>query len=640
MTSIGIVAHLLSLLHGLAAAFISVAVFCIAGLLLMPRRWPGLLRWSDHLFLGLALYVLLCWIATSSRAIPVSYVMLVFGGLLWALASLRFRWLQSTLGAMLVGHQVWRWVADFSIFYVLAYVLVRPPAGSAVLTLSPEGSLDLVTYARYARNLLAFGTASVDLATFDYLRSPASAFVLAWHSLPFLGDPLDAAMPALFMLAALFGMIAAGISTSLFGLSRRASLAIAAIALCAPIFRWTLGTYSLGELLAATAVLYLAGVIGSSLASRFAVARSACVLAGGLLLYFAARAFVGSPGDIAGGIAEMVRHFSPLAVFGLPGRAPVVQTPLDVLRPAAVVMLPFVPLAWAAAAHALRRFSIADRLTASEDRQLVRALVVYAAAAVIVGNVAEQAIRSREAARWPGGWRQLGNMGRMPFRAVTLKVADEANGLSTLLAMYYMPGRKTSVIGRGVAPDDLPFETVSRQHPMFIHNFGCAGVGHGDAVSAPGVGCLLMAPPSMTVGTSYPFNRTFLFIRYGRMTPREPGGRWNTQPTLNLRMTIDPERVPMDREMYINFLVSPFLSEGAAPLRVMVRWGNDRRGQVSLGEKQWFSLAVRSNDWSGNRLWSIPVSIDFPDGRTILFEELSITESPRGAVAEPVQPVL
>ena len=178
-------------------------------------------------------------------------------------------------------------------------------------------------------------------------------------------------------------------------------------------------------------------------------------------------------------------------------------------------------------------------------------------AALIIGNVAVQAVRSPAPARWPGGWRQLGKVGRMPFRAVTLKVADEPNGLSTMLAMYYLPGRKAEVIGRGVALDELPFETVSRQQPMFIHNFGCEGVGHDDTVSVPGVGCLLMAPPSMTVGTSYPFNRTFLFVRYDRMTPREPAGRWNTQPTLNLRLTADPQRVPLDREMYVNLLVTP-----------------------------------------------------------------------------------
>ena len=111
----------------------------------------------------------------------------------------------------------------------------------------------------------------------------------------------------------------------------------------------------------------------------------------------------------------------------------------------------------------------------------------------------------------------------MPFQAFTLKVADQPNGLSTALAMYYMPGRKSHVIGRGVSLDELPFDTVSRQQPMFIQNFGCQGVGHGDTVSAPGVGCLLMAPPSMTVGTSYPFNRTFLFLNFDRMTRARPG---------------------------------------------------------------------------------------------------------------------
>ncbi len=102
------------------------------------------------------------------------------------------------------------------------------------------------------RQLLLFGTADVDFATFEYLRSPASAFVLAWHSLFFLGDPLNAAMPALIMVAALAGTVTVRLVRSLFGLSWRAAMAVAAIAVCAPMFRWALATYSLGELLSAT----------------------------------------------------------------------------------------------------------------------------------------------------------------------------------------------------------------------------------------------------------------------------------------------------------------------------------------------------------------------------------------------------
>ncbi len=68
-------------------------------------------------------------------------------------------------------------------------------------------------------------------------------------------------MPLLFMVAALFGAIAVELARSVFGLSWRAAMAIAAIAVCAPMFRWTLATYSLGELLSATVVLYLVGAV-------------------------------------------------------------------------------------------------------------------------------------------------------------------------------------------------------------------------------------------------------------------------------------------------------------------------------------------------------------------------------------------
>jgi hypothetical protein len=221
----------------------------------------------------------------------------------------------------------------------------------------------------------------------------------------------------------------------------------------------------------------------------------------------------------------------------------------------------------------------------------------------------------------------------LPFQTFTLKVADEPGGLSTALAMYYIPGRKVRVFGRGVANDQLPFESLSRQQPMFIQNFGCEGVGHGDAVSAPGVGCLLMAPPSMTAETDYPFNRTFLFMDFDRMTPRELAGRWNTQPILNLTLTADPQRTPLDREMYVNFLVNTFISDGGKPLRLVVRWGRNRLGEVLVGGRQWFSLPVGSDDWTGNRLWTVPVAIDFPDRSKILFQETALTESPRGRLA-------
>jgi hypothetical protein len=597
------------------------------------------MQWSDNIVFGLTIYVLLCWVATSSRNIPVIYVMLLLGAAVWGLAALRLQRLQGTLGAHLEDPEIRRWLVGFSVLYIFAYLVIRPPAGASVLTLPPDGALDLVTYARYAKHLIAFGTANVDLATFEYLHSPASAFLLASHSLLFLGDPLDAAMPLIFMLAALFGMIAVELARSMFRLSWRAAMAIAVIAVCAPMFRWTLATYSLGELLSATSVLYLAGIFGRVAATRsLDGAHFLGIATGTALLFFSAWPAAGSVSSITRGVVEVGRHFSPLALLGLPSGIPLAATAPDSLPSAALVILPLVPLVWAAAAWALRGRPALDRIGISAvDRQLVSALVIYIAAAVIVGNVAVQAVRGRTPVQWPGTWRGLNPIGRMPFKAFTLKVSDRPDGLSTALAMYYMPGRKAHVIGRGVSLDELPFENVSRQQPMFIQHLGCEGAGHGDTVSAPGVGCLLMAPPSMTVGTSYPFNQTFLFLDFDRMTAREPGGRWNTQSTLNLRLTADPQRARPDRELFINLLVNPFLPVGVKPQGLVLRWGRERRGQVLVGERQWFSLPVESSDWNGNRLWTVPVAIDFPDGRTILFHEVALTDSPLGKVAEMIQ---
>jgi hypothetical protein len=622
--------HLLSVAHGLAAALISIAVFYLVGLLLLPRRWQGVTRWPDSVVFGVALYVLLCWIATTSRHIPVFYVILIFAAGVWGLVALRFRQLQATIGAPLKNIDLRRWVIQFSVLYLVAYALMRPSAGASLLVLPSDGAFDLVTYARYARHVLTFGTPNVDLASFPYLHSPASTYLLAWHSLPYLGDPLDAAMPLLFMLAALFGTIAIELARSVFGLSWRASVVIAIVAVCAPMFRWALASYSLGELLAGIAVLYLASVAGRMIAARsVAVPLVPACAAGCALLMLSA----GSTHAIGEGVVEVMRHFSPLAVIGLPSGTPRAARAPDSISSAALIILPLVPLVWAAAAFVLRRSPTLGRVGYSVvDRELVRALVVYVAAGVIIGNVAVQAVRGRAPVRWPGAWRELNQLGRMPFHAFTLKVADQPNGLSTALAMYYMPGRKADVFGRGVATNRLPFENVTRQEPMFIQNFGCEGVGHVDAVSAPGVGCLLMAPPSMTVGTSYPFNRTFLFLDLDRMSARDSGGRWNASSTVNLRLTADPQRAPLTRDMYLNFLVNPFLPAEVKPQRLVLRWGADKRGEVLIGDRQWFSLLVGSGDWSGNRLWTVLVTIDFPDGRAILFQEVALTEAPRGTV--------
>ena len=621
-------AHLASLAYGFAVAVFSLGVFYIAGLLLIPQRWENRLRWPDSVVMGLALYIVLCWIAISSRNVPLKFIAFVFAAVIWIPASIRLRWLQDTLVARVRSLPARRWILDFSALYLLAYLLT-PLAGPAFLPLGTGDNLSLVTYARYARHLLEFGTANVDLASFDYLHSPASMFVLAWQSLMFGRDPLQAAMPTLFLLAALFGMIAAETVRTAFGLTHRASMAIACIAVCAPLLRWMLSSFGMAEVLAAVAMLYVLRTVIWALTTRAVAASAAiCVVVGGTLLTFTVPPWAGWGHDVRGGIAALLSELSFASLFGLPGNIPAVTELSSQARSAAVMVLALVPIVWAALARAARGFHSFDRPgIAASDRRLAKALVVYAALALIFGNVVVHATRRPRAARRPAEWRQLDQVSNLSFRRVTLKVADEVDGLSTALAMYYLPGRKAQVFGRDVSPQALSFDSVSKEQPMFIQNFGCEGAGHSDAVSVPSVGCLLMAPPSMAIGTSYPFNQTFLFLTFDYMTPREIGGRWNTKPTLQLQVRSDPQRVPLDRDLFLNLLLHPMTPEGTKPRRLAFRWGAesaDRRGQALLGERRWLSLPVRRGDWTGNRVWTLPITIDFLDGRAVLFNAIGL----------------
>ena len=132
----------------------------------------------------------------------------------------------------------------------------------------------------------------------------------------------------------------------------------------------------------------------------------------------------------------------------------------------------------------------------------------------------------------------------------------------------------------------------------------------------------------------YPFNRTFLAVDFGNMSEREAGGRWSTGTTLRLRLFADPERTPVARPLHVNLLLNPFLPPGVGPQRLVFAWGANKKGTIAVGESGWISIPVSSEDWTGNRVWALPIAIDFPDRRTILFDALSISEIARGPLVK------
>ena len=629
-----LVAHI-GIAHGAGAALVSLAIFYLVGILLMPRSMQSRVRWPDCVALAIALYVVLCWVAVSAWHTPVIYVASLFAAVAWLLLVLRLRWALRPLRARLLHPATRRWLIEFCLLYVLAYILIRPAPGRGLLPLAPEGSLDLVTYARYARQVLEIGIPNVELAAFDYMRSPAGIFLLAWQSLQFGRDPLEAAIPVLFMLAALFGMMAAEAVRAAFSVSKRAAFAIAALGMCAPVFRWSLTTYSLAELMTATALLAGVGALVRAASRKQPAGLLPSIAACGVLLWFAAPTSAWRPASIATGFSEIWSMFSPAALAGLPQSTPIGARTSASSIVATALVLAVVPLLWAAALYVFRRSGVVERIASSEtDRQLACSLAAYVVAAIVVGNVAIHAVHGPETIRRSGAWRQLGEVSRTQFQGITLRVTDQPDGLSTALALYYLRDRKAEVFGPDTTPESLSFDTVSRQQPMLIQDFSCDGVGHSDTVSVRGVGCLLLAPPSMTLEEPYHFNRTYLFLTYDR-TERDPNGRWNTSPTLNLEVTADPQRARLDSDRFMNVLVHPFLPEGVKPHRLVLRWGAGQHGEILVADRRWFSLPVRSGDWHGNRLWKLPIAIDIPDGKKILFQAITLTESPSGEVIAP-----
>lgn len=628
-----LLSHAIQLAHGLSAALVTIGLFYVVGSLLVSERRPAL-SWSDAVIRGLVLYLALCWIGVSARHIPVMYIAIGYIAFAWLLVSLRFQLFARSIKPRVLSAPARSKGALFVSFYVLLYVLLRPAAGSGVIPLAPAGNVDLITYARYARQVLEFGTPAVERAPFVYGWSPASADLLAWQSLLFNRDSLEAALPTLLMAGALFGLLAVDVARTVFRLSWRVSIVVGVVGLCSPMFRWALASSGLSYIVTSVIVLYLFGLIARAAMKRSADMSSIVSAAAGVVALWCVAPPTGdSLQRLARVIGELVSAVSTIALGGLPHHVSLAAEASRGLRPAVVVAIAAVPVLWGGGAYLLRRAGLLERENVpSVDRRLTGALVIYVGVGVVIGNIAVHLVRTPAGFWRTAAWAEMARLPVSTFGGLTLKVADEPDNLSTALALYYLPGKKADVFGRGVSLEQLPFESVSKQQPMFIQNFSCDGVGHPDTLSVRGVGCVLMAPPGMVVGTSYPFNRTFLFLTFDRMTIREPGGRWNTRPTLNLRVTADPQQASLTKDVFMNLLVHPFLPPDVKPQTLTLTWGSGHIGTVVAKDRMWFSFPVQSGDWQGNRLWALPIRIDFSTDRTILFQEIALTETPKGEV--------
>ena len=310
-------------------------------------------------------------------------------------------------------------------------------------------------------------------------------------------------------------------------------------------------------------------------------------------------------------------------------------------------------------------------------RRSATALLIIGGVSLVVGNLWMHVLRDASLLRFPGTLRNITMVDELSFfREMSIEMEFEPSDFQTWLALYFLPSKRVHVVSTVFSPNEpLALEHISRLRPHLKQNYGCQGIGHDETVTVPDVGCLLLAPPSLALDTVYPFNSSFLFVELGRIGEREPDGRWNTDSSVSLDVMVDPRRVRVDRDVYANLRLSPYLAPGTPWQRPVFSWGAGRRAEVRLEGQEWNSLPTRAVDWTGSWLWTLPISVDLPDGvdgdwlnfsveradwsgswtmpavvdfpsgvvaRTehrplaVMFQELSVSVSPRGRVVTPI----
>ena len=337
--------------------------------------------------------------------------------------------------------------------------------------------------------------------------------------------------------------------------------------------------------------------------------------------------------------------------------------------------LPFSFVVLATGACLFRQSGVFARVTRTAlGRRSGTVLLVTVGVGLIGGNLVMHALGDADLLRFPGALRNIDMVDDLPyFREMSVEMELEPSDFQTVLALHFLPSKRVHVVSTVFTPHEpLSLEHISRLRPHLIQNYGCAGVGHDETITVPGVGCLLLAPPSLALDTVYPLNGSFLFVELRRMGEREPDGRWNTDSTVFLNLMADPRRVRVGREIYVNLRLSPYLAPETPRQRAVFSWGTGRQAEVSLQGREWISLPTRVVDWTGDWLWTLPISVDLPDGvegdwlilpvrradgggtwtvpasippgvvgRTehrplaVMFQELSISVSPRGRVVTP-----
>ena len=306
------------------------------------------------------------------------------------------------------------------------------------------------------------------------------------------------------------------------------------------------------------------------------------------------------------------------------------------------------PLSFVLFAATLRLGALAVGETAALSSVLRRVLAValpWAMAFLFVGgNLRVHAADEPPLRRFPAALTNLGEIDKLKFFR---EMYVEMGGFGvTFMPVYFIRDKELHLISESYYPrEKLSLDRVSRTWPYFTENFECDAVGHTNTMTIHGVGCLLFDPPSPELDTSYPFSRTFMFMTsMAGLGPPEPWGRWSVGNLVQIELEADAQRMPLDREVYLNLQMRPYLPPRAQHQRLLFSWGSGGEASVDLAAREWLSVRLDKAHWKGVRVRTVMIRLDLPDAvapstvqdspetrpLAVAFEDLSLSTSPRG----------
>jgi hypothetical protein len=261
---IHVLQHLLNILSGMAAVAVNLAILAVLGsaITLVTGKQKSI-SLATVVVPAACLVALYCWYGIKMN---VPLPILLGAVLCLAVGIFTYRLLTDGARSTLVDSQLPalfnQHSSTFALFYAIAYVFLTPPVLSGHLPIATIGNHDIFNYINIGDSLQHLGPSNIagwSLVANFYGSTPA-VFPALQAMAAFLGGGImQAALPTMLGIVALIGIVVTSITQTAFALPRSASIALAAVIISGPLFRYTSGNYFLSQLMASLILLLLLG---------------------------------------------------------------------------------------------------------------------------------------------------------------------------------------------------------------------------------------------------------------------------------------------------------------------------------------------------------------------------------------------